>query len=229
VFSFPSFSLYNFWYLCSQSQPAKLFNRFIVHNLVVFVSGSGSNLQAIINEIQKGNLQASVCGVLSDRSGIKALERAKRHDIPTRVLETHTISDSAAYVTELLNQLNRWAPDLIVLAGYLSKIPEEVIRQYEGQIINIHPSLLPKFGGKGFYGLKVHRAVLAAGETESGCTVHQVTEEYDDGPILQQKKVPVLPEDTPERLAARVLEQEHKLLPRVIAEQLASITTSKNS
>ena len=112
--------------------------------------------------------------------------------------------------------LQDWDPDLIVLAGYLKKIPDSVVDYYKDRIINIHPSLLPKYGGKGFYGRNVHKAVIEAGDPFSGCTVHFVNSEYDRGSIIQQKKIPVFSADTPDSLAKRVLKEEHKLLPKVI-------------
>lgn len=200
-----------------------------MNNLVVFVSGSGSNLQAIIDNIENGKLDARVTGVISDKEGVKALDRAQKHGIPYQILSSSTFSDYGRYTKALLNQLKEWAPELIVLAGYLSKVPTEVIRCYDRRIINIHPALLPKYGGKGFYGLKVHKAVLEAGESESGCSVHIVTEKYDEGPVLKQRTVKVHPDDTPETLARRVLEQEHQLLTEVIAEQLAKLESSNTS
>lgn len=127
-------------------------------------------------------------------------------------------SDRDNYVKTLLDQLEKWETDLIVLAGYMIKIPTEIIDQYRDRIVNIHPSLLPKYGGKGFYGMNVHQAVLDNDESESGCTVHLVTEKYDDGPILAQHKVPVKDSDDASTLAARILEQEHQLFPKVIAK-----------
>lgn len=127
----------------------------------------------------------------------------------------------------MLNILAQWKPDLIVLAGWLRKIPDAVLTAFPDAIVNIHPSLLPKFGGKGFYGLRVHEAVLAAGEAESGCTVHLVNEEYDQGRILGQRRVVVQPGDTPQSLSARVLEQEHQLYPACIGELLKSRTSTE--
>lgn len=126
------------------------------------------------------------------------------------------------------DQLSRFNADLIVLAGYLLKIPEQIIREYRKRIINIHPSLLPKYGGKGFYGKRVHRAVLKSGDSETGCTVHYVSEEYDEGPIIAQTRVPVRESDDPDTLAARVLEQEHKLLPAVIATLVKQMNDNSN-
>lgn len=194
-------------------------------HLVFFASGSGTNFQSVIDAIEAGDLNARVTGLISNKPGIGALDRARKNGIATKVLTPSAYGDKKAYESDLLEILESWTPDLIVLAGYLQKIPVSVIKKYEGQIINIHPSLLPKYGGKGFYGLKVHQAVIEAGETRSGCSVHWVTEVYDDGPVIDSRTVPVNPTDTPEELASRVLKQEHKLLPEVIHQLLTNKTT----
>lgn len=194
-------------------------------HLVVFATGSGTNFQAIIDAVNTGQINARISGLVSNRTDNKALERARKHNIETRSIRPQDFPSQKEYTRTLLKQLKKWQTDWIILAGYLLKIPTAVIQEYENRIINIHPSLLPKYGGKGFYGEKVHRAVLEQGETESGCTVHIVTEEYDEGPILAQKKVPVYPSDTPKELASRVLKQEHKLLPEVIADLIENPTS----
>lgn len=140
-----------------------------------------------------------------------------------------SFSDEDAYIAQLLKQLADWQTDIIALAGYMIKIPAEVINRYEGRILNIHPALLPKFGGKGFYGQKVHEAVIQSDEIESGCTVHLVTEQYDEGPILAQAKVTITEEDDASVLAKRILEQEHLLYPKVIAELADKINTKSNT
>lgn len=170
-------------------------------------------MQAIIDEIEQNRLNAKIAGLITNKKGIKAIDRAEKHNIPVCIL---TNTDQKEYVTELEKQLSEWQPNLIVLAGFLKKIPDSIIKKYKNKIINIHPSLLPKFGGKGFYGSKVHKAVLESGDKETGCTVHYVNEEYDKGPVIRQSKVPVRPTDTPEILAKRVLKAEHELLPSVI-------------
>jgi len=184
-----------------------------VKKLVIFASGSGSNFQAIINATKNQDIHAVIAGLIVNKKNIGAVERAQKHDIPVALL---TPDDTHQFEQQLEKQLHKWNPDLIVLAGFLKKIPERIIRKYPDKIINIHPALLPKYGGKGFYGLRVHKAVIEAEESESGCTVHYVNEEYDKGDIIAQKKVPVQPSDTPEILAKRVLKEEHKLLPSVI-------------
>lgn len=181
--------------------------------LVIFASGSGTNMQAIINEIEAGEIQAGIAGLIVNKPEIKSIERAKKYNIPVSII---TDKDTISFTSKLRKQLSEWSPDLIVLAGFLKKIPDSIIKEYKNKIINIHPALLPKFGGKGFYGLNVHKTVLESGDKESGCTVHFVNEEYDKGPIISQAKVPVHSTDTPEILAKRVLEEEHKLLPKVI-------------
>jgi len=175
----------------------------------VCVSGGGSNLEALIRALGPG-APAQVVLVLSNTPQAGGLERARRHGIATGVLADHR--DGA----EWLRHLEEARVDLVVLAGFLKLVPPVVIEKYRGRIINIHPALLPEFGGEGMYGLRVHEAVLAAGRRESGATVHLVDEAYDRGTILAQARVPVLPDDTPERLGARVLDIEHQLLPAVV-------------
>ncbi len=148
--------------------------------------------------------------VLSNRADAGALGIARDHGIPTHVLKD--TSDPG----EWIDTLDRAAVDLVVLAGYLKRVPAGVITAYRNRIINVHPALLPMHGGPGMYGAHVHQAVLAAGDQESGATVHVVTEEYDRGPVLGQARVPVRPDDTPETLAARVLSVEHRLLPAAV-------------
>lgn len=188
-------------------------------NLVIFASGSGSNFLSIIHAIKKGALSASVIGLITDNPNAGVIELARENNIPVFIIPKR---NNQSFTNEILQALNKWKPDLIVLAGFLSKIPESVVELFPNQIINIHPSLLPKYGGKGFYGINVHKAVLEAEEKFSGCTVHFVNNEYDMGDIIAQAEVPVLPDDTPNTLAARVLEQEHQLLPRVISQLINS-------
>ncbi|TVQ65588.1 MAG: phosphoribosylglycinamide formyltransferase [Balneolaceae bacterium] len=183
--------------------------------LVLFASGSGSNFQAVIDAVKTQKLSAEITGLVASREGIGAIDRAVDHNISYTIIQEPDPQKESEKLNELLNQ---WDPDLIVLAGYLKKIPAFLINRYRNAIINIHPSLLPKFGGHGYYGLRVHQAVIEAGETQTGCTVHYVTEEYDQGAVIRQEIVPVFENDTPESLAKRVLKAEHKLLPEVIAE-----------
>jgi len=175
------------------------------------VSGRGSNLAALLRALGDGDAApAHVVLVISDRADAGGLTVARAHAIPTHVL--NDIADPA----EWLRVLDEAAVDLVVLAGYLKRVPAAVVQAYRGRLLNIHPALLPRHGGQGMYGRRVHESVLAAGDTSSGATVHLVTEEYDRGPILGQATVPVLPGDTPDTLAARVLEVEHRLLPAAV-------------
>jgi phosphoribosylglycinamide formyltransferase-1 len=184
-----------------------------VKKLVVFASGSGSNFQAIIDAVRQNKLNVEIAGLITNRDGIGAIERAKKNHIPVNVINE---TNEQLFKIKLADQLNIWQPDLIVLAGFLKKIPAEIVSDFPNKIINIHPALLPKFGGKGFYGLRVHEAVINSGEKTSGCTVHYVNNEYDRGQIIEQKVVPVYSTDSPESLAKRVLKAEHELLPSVI-------------
>ena len=189
-------------------------------NIVVFASGSGSNFQSVIDSISSGILKATITGLITDRENILSLDRAKFHNIPYSILPPNNFEETLQYETKLSDVIKFYNADIIILAGYLKKIPKIIIESYRNRILNIHPSLLPKYGGKGIYGKKVHEAVLNNGETVTGCTVHIVNEIYDDGPILGQTEVPVFINDTPEDLARRVLTEEHKLYPKVISEFL---------
>jgi phosphoribosylglycinamide formyltransferase 1 len=180
--------------------------------IAVLASGGGSNLQALVDRFHgNASAPARVELVVASRSGIGALERAERAGIPTVVLDE---PENASQ--DLREGLAGAAIELIVLAGYLRQVPGDVVERYRGRILNVHPALLPGFGGQGMYGMRVHRAVLAAGVRVTGATVHLVDEKYDEGPILAQWPVPVLPGDTPETLAARVLRVEHLLLPAAV-------------
>ena len=177
--------------------------------IAVLVSGGGTNLQALLDALQGSSL-AQVTRVVSSRPDAGALERARAAAVPTSVLVDPC--DPAELVSALGD------PALVVLAGYLKRIPPAAVVRFRLRMINIHPALLPGFGGPGMYGRRVHERVLASGATLSGATVHYVDEEYDRGPIIAQWPVPVRPDDTPESLAARVLEVEHRLLPLVVTE-----------
>ena len=179
-------------------------------NLAVLISGSGTNLQAVIDATENGEIpNAKVALVVSNKEGAYGLERAKKHGIKNTVIDKNE-------TTKLLNSLKTHDIAGIVLAGYLSILPPEVINEYNGKIINIHPALLPKFGGKGFYGIKVHQAVLASGEDYSGATAHIVDSGIDTGSILVQGIVPVQSDDTAESLQKRVLEIEHIVLVQAV-------------
>ena len=184
----------------------------------VMVSGGGTNLQAILDAIDGGSItNASVQVVISNNPGAYALERAKSHGIEAVCLSPKSFPDRAAFNKALLEKVNEYQLDLIVLAGFLVTIPPEMIKEYRGRIINIHPSLIPSFCGVGYYGLKVHEAALARGVKITGATVHYVDEGVDSGPILLQKAVEVKEGDTPEVLQRRVMEEaEWKILPEAI-------------
>jgi formyltetrahydrofolate-dependent phosphoribosylglycinamide formyltransferase len=177
--------------------------------VAVLASGSGSNLQALLDSLRSPE-GARVILVVSDKSSAGALDRARAAGVPTHVLSDP--SDAAA----MLGVLREAETDLVVLAGYLRLVPAEVVRAFRDMMINLHPALLPSFGGKGMYGSRVHQAVLDSGATVTGVTVHIVSEEYDKGPIVAQWPVPVAAGDTPESLAARIHPVEHRLLPAVV-------------
>ncbi len=182
----------------------------------VLASGGGSNLQSIIDKCHDGSVPAEVVLVVSNNSAAKALERARNHTIDA--LHISTVSEGSAESADqrIADEMVSRQVDLIALAGYMKKIGPVLLEEFKERIINIHPALLPKFGGKGMYGMHVHEAVIAAGEKESGASVHYVDGKYDHGNIIDQIKVPVYPDDTPDTLQKRVLVQEHILYPRVI-------------
>ncbi|OGU57860.1 MAG: phosphoribosylglycinamide formyltransferase [Ignavibacteria bacterium GWF2_33_9] len=184
--------------------------------LAVFASHGGSNMQSIIEASKSGNLAAEVVCIISNNSDSMALQRAINEGIPGIHISQKLFENESDYINEILKTLKLYSVDLIILAGYMKMIPLEIIKAYRNRILNIHPALLPKFGGKGMFGMNVHNAVIAAGETESGPTVHIVDEIYDNGKILLQRKIPVMPDDTPESLAERVLAEEHKIYAETI-------------
>jgi phosphoribosylglycinamide formyltransferase 1 len=184
--------------------------------VAVLASGGGSNLQALIDHAGATRPSWAVVLVISDRPGAGALERAARHGLAREVVVAGAGQDPAAVASRLLELLERHVIDLVLLAGYLRLVPAAVVARFAGRILNIHPALLPSFGGKGMYGMHVHRAVLESGVRLTGVTVHVVDDVYDRGRILAQWPVPVKAGDTPEVLAARVLEVEHALYPRAV-------------
>lgn len=200
-------------------------NKLLLKNLVVFASGSGSNFQSIINAVSDGKLTANIVGLITNNKSAFALERARKHGIPAFIISPDQFNNESEYSKTVLSKLEEWDTELIILAGYLKKIPVEIIQSYDKRILNIHPSLLPKYGGKGFYGSKVHEAVIKNKDSSSGCTVHVVTAEYDEGPVIGQSIVQVSESDTATSLAEKVLEREHILLPETIQKYL---TTLKN-
>lgn len=179
--------------------------------IAVLVSGGGSNLQSIIDNIEQRNLNCEISYVIADRE-CYGLKRAEKHGIKNVLLDRKVLKEKLSDEISNVLENDDEKTDYIVLAGYLSILSPEFIKKWSRKIINIHPSLLPKFGGKGMYGMNVHRAVIEAKETESGCTIHFVDTGVDTGEIILQIKVPVLTDDTPEVLQKRVLEKEHVLL-----------------
>lgn len=192
-------------------------------NLGFLASHNGSNMQAILDACKSGALSAVSSVIISNNSESGALIRAVKEGIPSFHLSGKTHPDPAALDRAILDELLKHEVDVVVLAGYMKRLGPATLRQYRGMVLNIHPALLPKFGGKGMYGIHVHQAVIETGERESGVTIHVVDENYDTGLIVAQERVPVLPEDTPETLAARVLTCEHRLFP----ETLQKIATGK--
>lgn len=179
--------------------------------LVVLISGSGSNLQAIINAIKVGRLSARIAAVISNRADVYGLQRAADAAIPTVTLDHTTFASRAAFDQALQEQIDRFQPDLVVLAGFMRILTPEFVHHYAGRMLNIHPSLLPLYKG-----INTHRRVLEDGGHEHGVSVHFVTPELDGGPVIIQAKVPVLPSDTEPRLAQRIQEQEHIIYPCAI-------------
>jgi phosphoribosylglycinamide formyltransferase 1 len=185
-------------------------------NIAVFASGRGSNFQAILDAIDSGFLPAKVVVLFSNKSDAGAMKIACAHNISTKHISQQMFTSEEALADAILEELEEKHTEFIVLSGYLKKIPAQVIRQYRNRIVNIHPALLPSFGGDGMYGHHVHEAVMRSGEKISGATVHLVDEEYDRGPIVLQKTVNIIPNDTPVSLAEKVLKIEHEIFPLVL-------------
>ena len=184
-----------------------------MYKIAVLVSGSGSNLQALINNIENGYLNCKIECVISDKPGVCALEKAKEKGIKTYVVDKREYKDELS--DKILNLIDGKV-DLIVLAGYLSILKGDIIKKFKNKVINIHPSIIPAFMGRGMYGLKVHKAAIDYGVKVTGCTVHIVDEGTDTGPIVLQKTVPILDEDNERTLQKRVLEEEHKILSEAV-------------
>ncbi len=188
-------------------------------NIVVLVSGGGTNLQALIDAEHRGEIpNGQITCVISSKADAYALERAKQNNIKTRVLARSDYADIAAYSAAMVKALKEEQADLVIYAGFMTILDEQVVRAFPNKMMNVHPALIPSFCGKGFYGLHVHEEVLKRGVKLTGATVHFVTEVCDGGPIILQGAVPVLQDDTPEVLQRRVMEQcEWKLLPKAAA------------
>jgi phosphoribosylglycinamide formyltransferase-1 len=179
--------------------------------LVVLISGRGSNLQAILDQASSGELPVEVAAVISNRPGVHGLERARRAGVPALELDHKLFADRPEFEAALIDLIDHYRPDLVILAGFMRVLTPGFTEHYQGRIFNIHPSLLPKFRG-----LHTHERAIAAGETVHGASIHFVTAELDGGPVIVQARVPVLPGDDPDTLAARVLEREHRLYPQAI-------------
>ena len=185
--------------------------------LAIFASGSGTNAEAIFNYFD-GHKHIAVGGLLSNNANAYALQRARNHKIPQFVFDRGEFKDTS----KIIGKLEEWGIDAIVLAGFLWLIPEYLVVRFQDRIVNIHPALLPKFGGKGMYGAHVHQAVLDAGEKETGITIHLVNQHYDEGQIIFQERCEVDKDDTPESLAAKVHKLEHQYYPQVIEKWLSA-------
>ncbi|MFJ8045623.1 phosphoribosylglycinamide formyltransferase [Kitasatospora sp. NPDC096147] len=198
--------------------------------VAVLASHAGSNLRALTADARLPGSGYAVALVVSNNSGSGALAHARELGVPALHLSGRTHPEPELLDRALLDALRRHGADLVVTAGYLRRIGPAVLDAYRGRVVNVHPSLLPRHGGPGMHGAAVHTAVLAAGDTVSGASVHLVTAEYDEGPVIARQEVPVLPADTPETLAARVLTAEHALLPttvrRLAAEAAAPAGTA---
>lgn len=186
--------------------------------IVVLVSGGGTNLQAIIDSIKSGDISnATIACVISSNPNAYALERAKNNDIATEIVNRKEYENSDAFDNAIIRTLGAYSPDIIVLAGFMSILGKSVTDKFQNKIINVHPSLIPEFCGEGFYGIKVHEAVISAGAKKSGATVHFVNEIPDGGAIILQKSIDVLPSDNPKSLQQRIMEEvEQKILPEAI-------------
>jgi phosphoribosylglycinamide formyltransferase-1 len=193
-------------------------------NLIVLISGNGSNLQAIIDAIQQAKLEVTIRAVISDRPDAYGLRRAVQAGIPSHVIDFKQFSERSLFDRALMQQIDVYSPDLIVLAGFMRILSAEFVQHYLGRMINIHPSLLPKYQG-----LNTHQRVLQAGETEHGASVHYVTPQLDSGPIILQARIPVLANDTPQSLQQRVHAVEHRIYPRAIALIASGQVTFRNN
>jgi phosphoribosylglycinamide formyltransferase-1 len=179
--------------------------------LVVLISGRGSNLQALIDARDRGELPVAFAAVISNRPGVQGLARAEAAGIPTAVLDHKGFPDRETFDRALAELIDGYGPELVVLAGFMRILTPGFVRHYRGRLLNLHPALLPRYPG-----LDTHRRAIEAGDPEHGASIHFVTEEVDGGPVVLQAAVPVHPGDTPEALAARVLEQEHRIFPRAV-------------
>ncbi|HKM21091.1 MAG TPA: phosphoribosylglycinamide formyltransferase [Lachnospiraceae bacterium] len=187
-------------------------------NITVFASHGGSDMQAIIDGCKAGKINAKVVAMIGNNADSMAIKRAEKEGIDHYYLSHKEIEDADELERRMLEVLESHDTDFIFLAGYMRKLGDNILKKYENRIFNIHPALLPKYGGRGMYGIHVHEAVIAAGEKVSGVTIHRVNNEYDSGDIIAQTEVPVLEGDTAETLAARVLKREHEFLVEVVGK-----------
>ena len=188
-------------------------------NIAVLVSGGGTNLQALIDAQNRGEIiNGRITCVISSKPGVYALERAEKANIPSAVIARSEYPDIRSYTAAITEELLNRKADLVVYAGFMTILDEQIVKAFPGKMMNVHPALIPSFCGKGFYGLHVHEAALEKGVKLTGATVHFVTEECDGGPIILQKAVPVLNGDTPESLQKRVMQEcEWKILPEAVS------------
>ncbi len=189
--------------------------------IAVLASGNGSNFQALLDACLSGEIAAEIPLLVSNKRHAYAITRAREKGVEVIVMEPEKFASRTLFCAKMAKALNEHNIDLVCLAGYLLKVEPCLTRSFPNRILNIHPALLPKYGGKGMYGRHVHAAVLAANEKESGCTVHMVNEIYDEGPVIAQAKVTVNPGDTPESLAERIHPEEHKLYVQVVRDVCA--------
>jgi formyltetrahydrofolate-dependent phosphoribosylglycinamide formyltransferase len=188
-----------------------------VLNIAVFASGRGTNFEAILRAIERGKLRnASIGAVISNNADAPVLVIAREHNIPSYHLSQRQFPSEGKFDEAILDVFHRHSVNFIVLAGYMKKLSANLVRQFHNRMLNIHPALLPKFGGKGMYGMHVHEAVISAGEKISGVTVHIVDEEYDHGPIVRQRTIAIDEGETPETLAMKIHGIEHQIYPEVL-------------
>lgn len=197
-----------------------------MRKIAVFASGRGSNFQAVFKKIEAGEIKAEISLLISNNPDAGAIEFARENNIPVKVVRPADFESALLFGNALLSSLKAYEIELIILAGYLKMIPPNVVEAFPHRMINVHPSLLPSFGGKGMYGMNVHRAVYKSGVKVSGITVHFVDEKYDTGPILLQQAVDISDCRSPEEIAERVLKEEHQQLPlavKLLCERRVSV------
>ena len=201
----------------------------MLKNIAIFASGAGSNFKNIKTSIDNGNINGTIVLLISNNPNCGAVIFARRYKINCEIINDYRYKNVKEKDTQYKLVLDSYKTDLILLAGFMKKIPLNLINDYKNKIINIHPSLLPKYGGSGYYGIKIHQSVIKNNETETGVTIHFVTENYDEGPVIMQRKIIVRIDDTPEILSKRVLQIEHKVYQLVVKAFCSNkITVNKN-